>query len=76
MILGVTFGTGRGGTNKEVTPNIVPFSVSMLAVVANKVEAAICPLPEIVQCGGGGRRDLLAGLAGCRAVASSQDGRL
>ena len=37
--LGVTFGTGRGG--KEVTPKTVPFNVSVLAVVTNKVETAI-----------------------------------
>ena len=39
MILGVTFGTGRGGTT--VTPKIVPLSVSVLAVVANKEETPI-----------------------------------
>ena len=36
-ILGVTFGTGRGGT--KVTPKL-SFSVSVLAVVTNKVETA------------------------------------
>ena len=39
-ILGVTFGTGRGG--KQVTPKLVPFSVSVLAVVTNKVETPLC----------------------------------
>ena len=43
-ILGVTFGTGRGGQQKEVTPNIVTFSVSMLPVVTNKVEPPPCVL--------------------------------
>ena len=33
-ILGVTFGTGG---RKKVTPKLVPFSVSVLAVVANKI---------------------------------------
>ena len=38
-ILGVTFGTGKGGEN--VTHKIVPFSVSVLAVVTNRLETAI-----------------------------------
>ena len=38
-ILGVTFGTQRGG--ETITPTIIPFSVSVLAVVANEVEAPI-----------------------------------
>ena len=38
-ILGVTFGTGRGG--QKVTPKIVTFSVSVLAVVASEVETPI-----------------------------------
>ena len=33
---GLTFGTGRGG--HKHTPTIVPFSVSVLAVVTDKVE--------------------------------------
>ena len=36
MVLGVTFGTGRG--EQTVTPKFVPFTVSVLAVVTNKVE--------------------------------------
>ena len=36
---GVTFGTGRGGT--KVTPQIVSFSVSVLARVTNKLETPI-----------------------------------
>ena len=39
MIFGVTFGTGRGG--QIITPQIVPFSVSVLAVVIYKVETAM-----------------------------------
>ena len=39
-ILGVTFETGRVG--QKVTPKIVPFSVSVLAVVTNKVETSTC----------------------------------
>ena len=38
-ILGVTFGTGRGG--RTVTPKSVPFNLSVLAVVTNKVETAM-----------------------------------
>ena len=38
-LLGVTFGTGRGEERK--TPEIVPFSVSVFAVAANKVETPI-----------------------------------
>ena len=34
-----TFGTGRGG--RQVTPTIVPFGISMLAVVINKGETAV-----------------------------------
>ena len=37
-ILGAAFGTGRAGN--KVTPKLVPFSVSALAVVASKVETA------------------------------------
>ena len=38
-VLRVTFGTGRGGT--KLTPDIVPFSVSVLALVTNRVDTAI-----------------------------------
>ena len=38
-VVGVTFATGRGGGKN--TPKIVPFSVSVLALVTNKVEIAI-----------------------------------
>ena len=42
-ISGVTFGTGRGGQNKlHSYTQIAPFSVSVLAVVANRVDTAIC----------------------------------
>ena len=37
--LGVTFGTWRGG--KQVAPTVVPFSVSVLAVVTNRVETTM-----------------------------------
>ena len=37
--MGVTFGTGRGGS--KGTPEIVPLSVSVLAVVTKKVETTI-----------------------------------
>ena len=35
---------GQGGEEQQVTPKIVPFSVSVLAVVTNKVETATCTL--------------------------------
>ena len=38
-IWGATFGTGRGG--KQVTPKIVPFGISVLAVVTNITETLI-----------------------------------
>ena len=41
-ILGATVGTGRGMNQTNVTPKIVPFGVSVLAVVTNKIEAGIC----------------------------------
>ena len=39
--LGLTFGTGMGG--EQVTPQIVPFYVSVLAVVTNKFETPTSP---------------------------------
>ena len=50
-ILGVTFGTG-GRT--KVTPKLVPFSVSVLAVVANEIEP-----PQIDVLAEGGLATLL-----------------
>ena len=39
--------TGQGGEEKTVTPKIVSFSVSVLAVVANKVEIAIWKFEKV-----------------------------
>ena len=44
-ILGVIFGTGRGGN--KITPKLVPFGVSVLAVITNKVDTAISSSPEV-----------------------------
>ena len=48
--LGVTFvssphiwkSMGQGGEEQQVTPKIVPLSISVFAVVANNVETALC----------------------------------
>ena len=45
-ILGVTFETGKEETALHPTSHIVPFSVSVLAVVTNEVETAIFKLAE------------------------------
>ena len=38
----ISFGTGGGRTQNKITPTMVPFSVSVFAVVANKIETATC----------------------------------
>ena len=49
LVFAKRFGFGynfwdREGRGTAVTPKLVPFSVSVLAVVTNKVETAICSL--------------------------------